>query len=388
MEQQRQATAIEEYDSLRQELYTIIQARYNILTANIALVAAAIGVVFTGTQPDLNPWLPIVFTSVLLPSLVMNHYLTVHFTRLAGYIYVRFEEESLDFVFERALEIFRRKDKSYKAYTWPILFTYLLLAMFSHAVAVFANWASLTQRTATSALLWFEILLTLLVLLFVIHRTVLARKSDTAYVKMWREALTELGVHKPEPDRMTEQLFVFVDRDGVINLNRNDHVKTFEEFHFLPGAIDALVKLHRTGFGIVVISNQPIIEEKRATVETVEGINRLLTNAVESAGGKVDKVYYCPHSEKNTTCNCRKPKPGMLRQASSDLGIDLNRSFLIGDQITDIEAGKSVGSFTILVRTGLGERWLAKKHEWKVQPDAIVCDLSEAVELVLTKVRH
>jgi uncharacterized membrane protein len=112
---QSQIVAIEEYESLRQELYTIISARYNILTANIALVGVIVGLAFTTNQKSLLLWLPVVFASVLLPSLTITHYLTVHFTRLASYIYVRFEEDGPSFVFERALEKFREQDKSYKA---------------------------------------------------------------------------------------------------------------------------------------------------------------------------------------------------------------------------------------------------------------------------------
>jgi len=187
---------------------------------------------------------------------------------------------------------------------------------------------------------------------------------------------------------MNQKYLVFVDRDGVINFNRDDHVKNLEEFLFIPKAIKALVNLSNIkNIAIIVVTNQPIIDEKLASKETVENINHLLKNAVESAGGRIDKIYYCPHKKGNENCNCRKPKPGMFEKASKEFKISLKNSFLIGDQMSDIEAGKNIGSFTILVRTGLGNNWLEKKNEWKVQPDAIVNDIFDGAELILSKLK-
>lgn len=387
MEQQHHRIALQEYSSLRQELYEIIRARYTILTANIAFVGVIIGIVFTKRSEllDLLPWLPFVFLSVLTPSLLMNHYLTLHFYRLTSFLYVRFEKSNFDFIFERAWARFRAvKDKSYAAYTFPILFTYLLLVIFAFLVCVIANWQHILH---IHRIFLIEIAVIFLFLLFQIDLTRKARGKEKQFIEWWKEVLDELRREDIQSSNYLPKRFVFIDRDGVINYNRDDHVKTLHEFLFLPRSIEAIVKLSNTGFGIVVISNQPVIEEGLAKVEDVEAIHRLLLNTVQSAGGKIERLLYCPHSETNNTCECRKPKPGMLLQAKSDLGIDLDHSFLVGDQITDIQAGKAVNCCSILVRSGLGKRWIQRQNQWPAQPDAIVSDLLEAAELIIRSVQ-
>lgn len=188
--------AIEEYTSLMAEISTIIESRYTVLTANIALVAVVIGLVFTQSQPSLYRWLPLVFFSVLFPSLLMNHYMTMHFTRLVSYLYVRFEDGSNKYVFQRALVIFKKKDKAYKAYTWPILLTYFLLTFFSLTVTLFVNWEILFGFTTSAGWLWSQIIFTSSAIFLAIRKTLVSRKSDAEFHAQWRDALIELGVYK------------------------------------------------------------------------------------------------------------------------------------------------------------------------------------------------
>jgi D-glycero-D-manno-heptose 1,7-bisphosphate phosphatase len=151
---------------------------------------------------------------------------------------------------------------------------------------------------------------------------------------------------------------VFVDRDGVICHNRDDHVKNWKEFVFLPGAVTAMVRLARLDWPIVVITNQAVINRGMVSVETVEEINARMVRVVEAAGGRIDQVMYCPHRP-DEHCDCRKPHPGMLLKAAQKLGVDLAQSYLIGDAETDMQAARAVGCRRYLVLTGRGrQQWL------------------------------
>ncbi len=146
---------------------------------------------------------------------------------------------------------------------------------------------------------------------------------------------------------------IFLDRDGVICENRPDHVKNWSEFKFLPGVKNSLVKLSSLGLPIVVVTNQAVIGRGLASAEKVEEIHRLMVAEVTAAGGRIDRVYYCPHLPEEG-CDCRKPKTGLLLQAAAEMGLDLNQSYLVGDAATDILAGQQVGCRTFLVLTGRG----------------------------------
>jgi D-glycero-D-manno-heptose 1,7-bisphosphate phosphatase len=166
---------------------------------------------------------------------------------------------------------------------------------------------------------------------------------------------------------------VFVDRDGVICRNRNDHVKRWEEFVFLPGVLEAMARLARLDLYIIVITNQAIINRRMVPVEVVEGIHARMVRDIEAAGGRVDQVMYCPHRP-DERCACRKPQPGLLLKAKVELELDLSQSYLIGDAKTDMQAARAVGCRRYLVLTGRGRRelircWLHGENGFKVVPD-------------------
>lgn len=175
---------------------------------------------------------------------------------------------------------------------------------------------------------------------------------------------------------------IFLDRDGVINENRADHVKSIREYRVLPGALDAIVRLSRY-YPIFVISNQPIIARGLATHDDVDAIHRYLSDWVIGHGGMITDFYYCPHAE-DAKCVCRKPRAGMLFQATYDYGLSLSQSIIIGDQPSDIQAGKKAGMSTIFVRSGLGEQWLKRRNEWTCEPDMIADDLAMAADMILS----
>ncbi|HXF70781.1 MAG TPA: HAD-IIIA family hydrolase [Thermoflexus sp.] len=176
---------------------------------------------------------------------------------------------------------------------------------------------------------------------------------------------------------------VFLDRDGVICENRPDHVKSWGEFRFLPGALSALRRLAETPFPIVVVTNQAIIHRGIVPAEIVAEIHARMTWSIRRFGGRLDAIYCCPHRPEEG-CFCRKPKPGLLFQAAKDLGISLEDSYLIGDALTDVEAALAAGCQPLLVRTGRGA--LQSDLVLRRYPDVpIFQDLSEAVSWILRR---
>ena len=135
---------------------------------------------------------------------------------------------------------------------------------------------------------------------------------------------------------------VFLDRDGVINLYRNDYVKSIDEFVLLPNSIQAISKLNKMGFKIIVITNQSIINRKIISLDTLNEIHNFLVDTVSQNDGKILKIYFCPHTP-DEHCNCRKPDPGLLEQAISDFNIDIKQSWFVGDSESDMIAASSVG---------------------------------------------
>ena len=175
---------------------------------------------------------------------------------------------------------------------------------------------------------------------------------------------------------------IFLDRDGVLNINRDDHVKCWKEFEFLPGALAALRLLAQAELPIVVVTNQAIIDRGIAPRQTIDLIHARMRTRIRRVGGRVDQILYCPHTP-DEFCACRKPEPGMLLKAASKLDIDLSRSVFVGDALTDVEAGQRAGCRTVLVRTGRGNDALDKLTQSVVRwPDSIARDLFSAVPAI------
>lgn len=135
---------------------------------------------------------------------------------------------------------------------------------------------------------------------------------------------------------------VFVDRDGVINRNPPDYVKSWEEFLFLPGVVEAFSNLSRLPWPTVIVTNQSVVGRGIIQIGTLERIHRLMVEEIEAAGGRIDGLYICPHHP-GDGCDCRKPEPGLLLRAGSDLGLDLQKSVFLGDSYSDIQAAIRAG---------------------------------------------
>ena len=126
-----------------------------------------------------------------------------------------------------------------------------------------------------------------------------------------------------------------MDRDGVINENRDDNVRAWDHFTFETGSLDAVARLGATDFRIFVITNQSGIGRGHMTRATVDDIHAWMIHEVELKGGRIDRVYYCPHTPEDA-CTCRKPLPEMLYRGRDEFNIDLSHSYMIGDWVDDI----------------------------------------------------
>ena len=175
---------------------------------------------------------------------------------------------------------------------------------------------------------------------------------------------------------------VFVDRDGVINENRAEHVKRWSEFRFLPGAFQALARLARAGIKVFVVTNQSIVNRGLISRAEMEALNRKMVGEIEQEGGRIVQIAYCPHRP-DEHCECRKPRPGLLLELAQSHRLDLRKSAMIGDAIADVQAALAVGCKPILVLTGRGESQLALASQAGITGFDVVPDLAAATELLL-----
>ncbi len=141
---------------------------------------------------------------------------------------------------------------------------------------------------------------------------------------------------------------VFLDRDGVINKERNDYVKSISELEIFPDVAKNIELLKNAGFLVVVITNQSAINRGLITHEMVNQIHSSIQNYLKANGTYVDGFFYCPHKP-DENCICRKPKSGLLNKAILELNIDVNSSWMIGDNDSDIEASTSIGCKAIKI---------------------------------------
>lgn len=173
---------------------------------------------------------------------------------------------------------------------------------------------------------------------------------------------------------------VFLDRDGVINEDRDDYVKNIHELKVFPQVPETIRKLNDAGFAVFVISNQQGVAKGIIAEMDLYAIQNEIARQVESAGGKIAGFYYCTHlsSEK---CACRKPQPGMLLRAAREHDVEFGESFMIGDSEKDVIAGKKVGCRTVLVLSGhVGSKG---SMDDGCEPDHVASNLAEAADWVL-----
>jgi D-glycero-D-manno-heptose 1,7-bisphosphate phosphatase len=180
--------------------------------------------------------------------------------------------------------------------------------------------------------------------------------------------------------------YVFLDRDGVLNrkLPEGAYVSDWAQFQWLPGAVEAIARMNRAGLTVIVVSNQRGIALGRLSVEQLELIHDQMRSHLARHGARLDAIYYCPHDQGE--CNCRKPDTGLFEQATKDFPeVVAKNSVVIGDSLSDIEAGRRLGMRTIFIE-GEPDRQKAGAQTAASLADEVAPSLLQAVEkyLVLT----
>jgi len=187
---------------------------------------------------------------------------------------------------------------------------------------------------------------------------------------------------------------VFLDRDGVINrmvfhaeFGIVDSPANPDQFELMPGAGEAIAEFNRLGLLVIVVSNQPGIAKGKFTAELLDAMEEKMIAGIAAGGGKLDAIYNCLHHPDalvetyRIRCDCRKPRPGLLIAAARERNIDLSKSYMIGDGITDIAAGSGAGASTLFVNSRKCYN-CDSLSEHGVWPDYLVADLGEASEVI------
>lgn len=180
---------------------------------------------------------------------------------------------------------------------------------------------------------------------------------------------------------MNSSKAVFLDRDGTLNEDSVEYIKSTDEFRLFEFTPRALRIFKRLGFKCILITNQSAIGRGLTSREAVENIHERLKNTVEQSKGSLDGIYYCPHKP-DEECDCRKPKTGNIEKAIADFHIDPAVSYFIGDSQKDIRTGAAVGCKTVLVRTGVNPPLLQIIQTWKPRPDFVTENILEAAQII------
>lgn len=147
---------------------------------------------------------------------------------------------------------------------------------------------------------------------------------------------------------------VILDRDGVINQDSAQFIKSPAEWTPVPGSLEAIARLNQAGYRVVVATNQSGIERGLFDMDTLNAIHDKMLRTLATVGGRIDAIYYCPHAA-DTHCECRKPKPGMFQRIADCFNISLEGVHAVGDGLRDLQAASASGATPVLVLTGKGE---------------------------------
>jgi D-glycero-D-manno-heptose 1,7-bisphosphate phosphatase len=161
---------------------------------------------------------------------------------------------------------------------------------------------------------------------------------------------------EPAPHTRQAKLIV-LDRDGVINYDSEQFIKSPDEWRPIPGSLEAISRLHHAGFRVVVATNQSGLGRGLFDMATLIAINDKMHKALAQLGGRIDALFYCPHTA-DSACECRKPKPGMLIEIGNRFGVELTGVPCVGDSVRDLDAAAAVEAQPILVLSGKGEKTL------------------------------
>ena len=193
---------------------------------------------------------------------------------------------------------------------------------------------------------------------------------------------------------MSQNIGVFIDRDGTIS-EEVGYVNHISRYQVYPWTAEAIRNFNEAGLKAIVVTNQAGVARGYFTEEMVKQVHEKLATEMTRAGARFDAIYYCPHHPSvgeppyRQTCNCRKPKIGMLQRAAAEFGIDVAQSFVIGDRYGDIELAQNAGARSIFVLSGYGlGEYEYQRQNWKWQPDCVAKDLLEASRVVLRAIKQ
>ncbi len=173
---------------------------------------------------------------------------------------------------------------------------------------------------------------------------------------------------------------VILDRDGVVNFDSLEYIKSPDEWQAIPGSLEAIAQLNRAGYHVIIVTNQSGIARGFYDLATLDQIHEKLIRELAAVGGHVDEILFCPHHPE-VGCECRKPRPGLLYQIKEKYSVNLADTFFIGDSWTDMQVACTAGCKPILVLTGNGKKTLAEHPELTAIPS--VADLAAAAQYIL-----
>lgn len=177
---------------------------------------------------------------------------------------------------------------------------------------------------------------------------------------------------------------ILIDRDGVINVDSVDYIRTEQQWQAIPGSLEAMGRLYRNGWRLVVITNQAGIGRGLMSVEDLNAVHARMCRHLAQYGGVIEAILFCPHTPEDN-CACRKPKPGMFREVARRLRIQLKKVIAVGDKLSDIQAALEAGADPVLVRTGYGQAHIDAREV----PDGVRVfdDLAAVADALLDPVR-
>ena len=179
----------------------------------------------------------------------------------------------------------------------------------------------------------------------------------------------------PENSRL-----VILDRDGVINHDSDNFIRSPEQWHAIPGSLEAIARLCREDYRVVIITNQSGISRGYYSINTLNQIHQKMLEELNHLGGEISAIFFCPHSD-NDNCGCRKPKPGMFEELSQRMNQPLAGVYAVGDSLRDLQAAQTAGARPVLVKTGKGAATLEAMHEQGMMKDVpVFSDLNEFVD--------
>lgn len=175
---------------------------------------------------------------------------------------------------------------------------------------------------------------------------------------------------------------VFLDRDGTIG-EEMGYVNHIDRFQIFPYAAESIRQLNQAEIPVIVVTNQSGIARNIFPESLMHEVHRKMVSDLAAGGAWIDAIYFCPHKSEDT-CECRKPKPGLLERAAREHAVDLSASWVVGDRYGDLEMGHAAGTRAILVMTGYGRgEYELHRNSWPRQPDALAGNLRDAVRQIL-----